>query len=129
MISDTEQRCHDVQQLLTERHAKEGEVRRLHEELAASKQREEAKVQQVTSLQNLARQIDRRSKAAEVARADAEVKLRQAQEQLLMAKRAAKKAKEESSRWKCRYATARMERGQADTEAAQAEATGGSTSR
>lgn len=97
----------NVQYLLHERQANEGEVKRLKDELAASQKREEVKAQELCALQSVARQIGRRNRAAEVAKAEAEVKLREVQELMDKAKRAAKKSRREAYQWKCRYAAAR----------------------
>lgn len=104
-----------VQILFNEMQAKDGELKRLRDEVDASQKREKAKAEQLSALQDLARQIGRRTKAAEVAKTKAEVELQQAQVQLRTARTAARKSKQEASRWKCRYAQARVEEGAPST--------------
>lgn len=93
---------------MNERHAHAAEVTRLQDELAASQKREEVKAEEARASQVLARQIGRRSKAAEAGKADAEARLQRVQEMLQRAKQEARKAKRRTEQWKCRYTQARM---------------------
>lgn len=96
-------------------------MRRLQDELTASKKREEVKAAEAKASHDLAVQIRRRSKLAEAAKADTEAKLSQLQEKLQKAQQAAQNSRRRAAQWKCRYAAAKLQARVPSTEAASPE--------